>query len=178
MRINKKYILILCMASTIYITWCSQTYTSQITFDKYSITLNTTSTGFYEIQNKNNLNEEKIFVPYNTTWFIDSVLIRRDKDSGISLEKLADMNQEKDKRKLPGFSKKGAEERSFMCGQQEISWYEIAYTIDAITPGETMYFNQYFFKAQDNIYSISTSTQEKSKNKQFNNAIKSLQCNQ
>jgi hypothetical protein len=170
------------MLSILSISWCTKTYTTQISFDEYSMTLKTSSTGYHEIHfspaqlGNTNQNIYKSFVPGDQTGFVHSILIRKDKDNWLTLEKLVTLNMEKNKRKLPWFIDEGQSAMSFTCGEEEIQWYKASFTIDAINPKEIIYLNQYFFTRNWLLYIISTSTQESDKNKQLNKAINSIQC--
>jgi hypothetical protein len=177
----KKYILItLLVILVVWLQGCGKKNETNIYFDEFVYTAETESV-LNKIENTENLWENlSIQVIYTQEWqsgFMDSIIINKElQNNTITLKKLTDINIQKSAKRLQWFEVDEVDVFGIECNNEIIEAYKYSFLFDSITPKEIIYSNQVFFIYRDNLYSISTATEDKWENKNLEASLKNINC--
>ncbi len=173
----KKYtIIILTIFCVLLLSWCGKKTTQNIDFERYTIVLKT-KYQYQEIKNtttNEELNTIKQFIQTNTSWFIGSILIGKNEvNTWIDLKKIWEKNKKIILKNIP-WTKESSKNFSFTCSWEKLSG--ILQKFSTKWTKTTKYLNQIFFIQDNEIYWISTMTEDKKENSNFKNIYKTIEC--
>lgn len=175
-----KYIILLVVCMSIFIWWCAKSTVSKITFDDYLMNI-ASKTVTYKIFTGANKTHTiyQTFTSQNTSGFTNSIIISKNlNDTKIPLAKIAEINIKKIQTTFKWFKSTSSSEITFTCDStaKKISADLETFTVNSINEDQTLYLNQLFFIDQWYLYIVSTSTEDKSNNKELKKMLKKIKC--
>jgi len=180
---KKTIVILLAIGCMIALSWCAKKYTTEIAFDQFDFEVKTLNTGLEaatEEQKTIFADEENLYKVYmmtNTSGYSDSILISKENSSTqIPLERVMQLNMNKLSNRLQWFKTSAPSQIDIECWEDILTWYLQSFTFNGITPKTKISMNQYFFKDQDRLYIISSSTENSSDSKGFKTGIKDITC--
>lgn len=169
--------------SVLLLSWCVKKYTTEIEFDQFVLKVTSENAALEEITGEkkaifeNDKNLYKIYTIMNKSWFSDSILIsKEEKNTQILIERIMQINIKQLENKLKWFEAESVSKIDINCGENKITWYLQAFSIDSITPKNMIYTNQYYFEYKWYMYIISASTENSSNHDKFKKWIKNIKC--